>query len=86
MIIYEIIKKINKTNLTNFGEVLMGFALLFFGLDLLKNAIPGINAENAGFLVTLNNGSYLSILAYYSVKDDFNPAIRLKINLSTDVT
>ena len=57
------IKKINKTNLTNFGEVLMGFALLFFGLDLLKNAIPGINAENAGFLVTLNNGSYLSILA-----------------------
>lgn len=57
------IKKINKTNLTNFGEVLMGFALLFFGLDLLKNAIPGINAENAGFLVTLNNGSFLSILA-----------------------
>ena len=41
----------------------MGFALLFFGLDLLKNAIPGINAENAGFLVTLNNGSFLSILA-----------------------
>ena len=56
-------KKIKKINLTNMGEVLMGFALLFLGLDLLKNAIPGINAENAGFLVTLNNGSFLSILA-----------------------
>ena len=57
------IKKIKKLNLTNMGEVLMGFALLFLGLDLLKNAIPGINAENAGFLVTLNNGSFLSLLA-----------------------
>lgn len=57
------IKKIKKINLTNLGEVLMGFGLLFFGLDLLKNAIPAINAENAGFLVTLNNGSFLSLLA-----------------------
>lgn len=57
------IKKIKKINLTNLGEVLMGFGLLFVGLDLLKNAIPAINAENAGFLVTLNNGSFLSLLA-----------------------
>ena len=41
----------------------MGFGLLFFGLDLLKNAIPAINAENAGFLVALNDGSFGSLMA-----------------------
>lgn len=57
------IKKIKKINLSNIGEVLMGFGLLFFGLDLLKTAIPAINAENAGFLVALNNGSFGSLMA-----------------------
>lgn len=55
------LKKLNKVNIQTLGEILMGFALLFMGLDLLKAAIPGINAENAGFLTSLNNGGISSL-------------------------
>lgn len=36
------------------GEVIMGFALLFIGLDLLKNSVPDIN-ENPDILIFLQS-------------------------------
>ncbi|MDR3312601.1 MAG: Na/Pi cotransporter family protein [Spirochaetaceae bacterium] len=39
----------------NLGEGLMGFALLFLGLDFLSSAIPRPGAENAAFLSTFSS-------------------------------
>ena len=42
------------TTRKSWGEVIMGFALLFMGLDLLKNSVPDINS-NPDILVFLQN-------------------------------
>ncbi len=52
------VKRIRKENL---GETLMGFGLLFLGLDLLSGAIPSFGAESVGFLSDLQNSGFLSL-------------------------
>lgn len=51
-------KKLHKQNL---GEALMGFALLFLGLQMLKDTVP-VNAKDVGFLTTLMDLGVFSIL------------------------
>ncbi len=51
-------KRIRKENI---GEALMGFGLLFLGLDLLSGAIPSFGADSVGFLSDLQNSGVFSL-------------------------
>ena len=53
----------------HFSEVLIGFALLFLGLDALKNAVPDLNEnpEFLNFLSTFTNYGVLSTLLFVTV-------------------
>ena len=53
------IKKLKKQNI---GEAIMGFGLLFLGLDLLSKAIPTLDASNIGFLTAWTDKGVLSIV------------------------
>ena len=45
------------------GEALMGFGMLFVGLEMLAKSIPPLDIQNIAFLSTLPDGSILSIFA-----------------------
>ena len=51
-------KKLKKEAL---GEALMGFGLLFLGLDLLSSAMPSVSSDKMSFLAALTNKGILSI-------------------------
>jgi len=53
----------------SWGEVLMGFALLFMGLDLLKNSVPDINSnpEILTFLKSYTDFGFWSILIFLGI-------------------
>lgn len=51
-------KKIKKESI---GEALMGFGLLFLGLDMLSDVMPTINADNVAFLANFTDKGTLSI-------------------------
>ncbi len=50
----------------NWGEFLIGFALLFMGLDLLKHSVPDVkhNPEILQFLASYTDLGYLSIILF----------------------
>lgn len=52
----------NKSNLKSWAEVLIGFALLFMGLDALKNSVPDIRS-NPEILEFIGNYSDLGIVS-----------------------
>lgn len=56
----QFIKKWKKQGL---GEALMGFGLLFLGLEMLSNAIPAIDANNIEFLHFFDDKGTLGIIA-----------------------
>jgi phosphate:Na+ symporter len=45
------------------GNAVMGFGLLFLGLDFLTRSMPEINPDSLEFLQTLGDGGFLRILA-----------------------
>ena len=53
----------------SWGEVLIGFALLFMGLDALKNSVPNLqdNPEILGFLQAYTDMGILSIILFVMV-------------------
>lgn len=53
------LKKLKKQNV---GEALMGFGLLFLGLDLLSKSIPSLDASNVGFLAAWTDMGVISIV------------------------
>ena len=53
------IKRLKKQNI---GEAIMGFGLLFLGLDLLSKSIPTLDASNIGFLAAWTDKGVLSIV------------------------
>ena len=53
------IKRLKKQNI---GEAIMGFGLLFLGLDLLSKSIPTLDASNIGFLTAWTDKGVLSIV------------------------
>ena len=53
------IKRLKKQDI---GEAIMGFGLLFLGLDLLSKSIPTLDASNIGFLTAWTDKGVLSIV------------------------
>lgn len=53
------IKRLQKQNI---GEAIMGFGLLFLGLDLLSKSIPTLDASNIGFLSAWTDKGALSVI------------------------
>ena len=53
------IKRLQKQNI---GEAIMGFGLLFLGLDLLSKSIPTLDASNIGFLSAWTDKGVLSVI------------------------
>ncbi|MDR1147823.1 MAG: Na/Pi cotransporter family protein [Spirochaetaceae bacterium] len=45
------------------GNAVMGFGLLFLGLEFLTKSMPEINPDSLGFLQSLDSGGFLRILA-----------------------
>ncbi|OFY09356.1 MAG: hypothetical protein A2X11_02100 [Bacteroidetes bacterium GWE2_42_24] len=60
------------------GELLMGFGLLFLGLELLKNSLPPVSEipQLVAFLREFNSGGYLSILFFVVVGAVFTAIIQ----------
>lgn len=58
-----------KNKLKSWGEVLMGFALLFLGLDLLKGSVPDIksNPEILTFLQSYTDLGFGSVLIFLGI-------------------
>ncbi len=58
-----------KSNLKSWGEVIMGFALLFLGLDLLKGSVPDIksNPEILTFLQSYTDLGFWSVLIFLGI-------------------
>jgi len=58
-----------KSSRNSIGEALVGFGLLFLGLDLLKKAVPDIknNPEILSFLADYTNMGFISILLFIAV-------------------
>lgn len=56
----------SKTRIKSWGEVIIGFSLLFMGLDFLKNSVPDIksNPEILQFLTDYTNLGFLSTLIF----------------------
>ena len=52
----------SKSNIKAWSEVLIGFALLFMGLDALKGSVPNLK-ENTEFLAFLSNYANMGILS-----------------------
>lgn len=53
-----------KDSLKATGEMLIGFALLFMGLDALKDSVPELSAASMQFLANLNEYGALSTLIF----------------------
>ncbi len=52
----------------SWGEFIIGFAILFIGLQFLKENVPGIdNAETLGFLANLTDMGFISTLIFVMV-------------------
>jgi len=68
----------------SYGEFLIGFALLFMGLDFLKNSVPNIgqNPEILNFLQNYTNMGYVSALLFLFIGTsiDFNNSIIVSDN------
>ncbi len=51
----------------NWSEVMIGFGLLFLGLQFLKSAVPGISPEHLAFLNQYADSGILSVLLFVLV-------------------
>lgn len=53
----------------SYGELILGFALLFMGLDLLKNSVPDLksNPEMLEFLTMFTQSGFASVLIFLAV-------------------
>jgi phosphate:Na+ symporter len=58
-----------KSSRKSWGEVIMGFALLFMGIDLLKNSVPDISnsPEILEFLSAYTDNGILSVLLFLMI-------------------
>lgn len=56
----------NRSTTRSWGEVLAGFAILFLGLELLRNGVPDVNesVDSLAFLQTLSGNGIFSVLLF----------------------
>jgi phosphate:Na+ symporter len=56
----------NKGNLKSWGEMLVGFSILFLALELLKSGVPDVkgNVESLAFLQSLSDQGMLSVILF----------------------
>lgn len=56
----------NKGNLKSWGEMLVGFSILFLALELLKSGVPDVkgNVESLAFLQSLSENGMLSTILF----------------------
>ena len=52
------------TRLKSIAEFLIGFALLFMGLELLKTSVPDLDTQTLSFLHSLNGYGFLSTIIF----------------------
>ena len=57
----------SKSNIKSWAEVLIGFALLFMGLDALKGAVPNLGPEELNFLKSYADMGTVSLLIFIGV-------------------
>ncbi|MBT3417347.1 MAG: Na/Pi cotransporter family protein [Flavobacteriales bacterium] len=57
----------SKSNIKAWAEVLIGFALLFMGLDALKGSVPNLGAEELNFLKSYADMGIMSTLIFIGV-------------------
>lgn len=56
----------NRGNIKSWGEMLVGFAILFLALELLKSGVPDVkgNVESLAFLESLSEHGMLSVILF----------------------
>ncbi|GHV88095.1 phosphate:sodium symporter [Spirochaetia bacterium] len=57
-----IFAEVKRLHLENFGEALMGFGLLFLGLEWLSNAIPDLDSDSLQMFLTQFSGTGIKTL------------------------
>ncbi|MDO9154595.1 MAG: Na/Pi cotransporter family protein [Paludibacter sp.] len=59
----------SKDKRKSWGEVILGFALLFFGLDMLKNSVPDLqhNPDILFFLTQFTQSGFASVLIFVGI-------------------
>jgi phosphate:Na+ symporter len=58
----------NSSRRKSWGEFIIGFAILFIGLQYLKESVPGIDsADSLSFLTSFTNMGFLSVIAFVIV-------------------
>ena len=59
----------SRSRIKSWGEVIIGFALLFMGLEALKGSVPDLkaNPEVLEFLATYTNAGFFSILMFVGI-------------------
>ena len=57
----------SKSNIKAWAEVLIGFALLFMGLDALKESVPNLGSEELNFLKSYADMGIISTLIFIGV-------------------
>ena len=55
------IKTLDKSKIKDIGDIIMGFGLLFFGLDLLGDTLT-LNSESVGFINSITNFGVFGII------------------------
>ena len=58
-----IMQSLKRFGKKSFGEALMGFGLLFLGLDMLSSIMPELSADDVDFLTALTGRGALSVAA-----------------------
>ena len=56
-----------RQNRKDFGEILVGFGLLFLGLAFLKNSVPDINEDALAFLQNFSDKGFLTFVIFVTV-------------------
>lgn len=59
----------NKSNLKSWGEMLVGFSILFIALEFLKSGVPDVkgNVESLAFLQSLSDNGMLSVILFVAI-------------------
>jgi len=58
---------LKNTRRRQIGEVLLGFGLLFLGLNLMKDAVPDLDQSQLGWVAQMSDMGFLSLLLFVGI-------------------